>query len=453
MMWDQISKHTDINLSLFIEIIEFCIDASFFCFRGKYYHQESGTAMGSPLSPILADIVTENIILRAVRQAGIPPQHIKKYVDDLFLVLHRGRIQEILAMFNEQNETITFTHETEIDGKLPYLDVLVIRGENGNVQTDWYSKPMASGRMLNFLSFHPLGQKLAVAINFIDRVRTLSTVKTEQEKNAVITTILRRNDYPLHLVNRLLRRPQARQREEIESPTTHRSITNVQGLTQQIKRILHNTIPSVGISCTNRNVVKSVYKTAKDPISPMDKCNLVYKINCNECHCCYVGMTTNTLKTRMYGHQTHINKLQRLLDSGVEYDDVHIQDLREKTALMDHCIVHRHRFDVNHPQIMDSTHKAASLPILEMCHIRATPNTVNRRTDTDGLNTTYSFLLSSIQRLQMQKTSRSLPNPNDEHQQTVDEPSSTGENISQINSREGSPTPVVNIERHTGIPA
>lgn len=49
MMWDQISNHTDTNLSLFVEIIEFCIEASFFCFRGKYYHQESGTAMGSPL--------------------------------------------------------------------------------------------------------------------------------------------------------------------------------------------------------------------------------------------------------------------------------------------------------------------------------------------------------------------------------------------------------------------
>ncbi|XP_062558073.1 uncharacterized protein LOC134222944 [Armigeres subalbatus] len=51
--WDNIKKNTDINLDLFLEITEFCIDCSYFRFKGKYFQQVCGTAMGNPLSPPL----------------------------------------------------------------------------------------------------------------------------------------------------------------------------------------------------------------------------------------------------------------------------------------------------------------------------------------------------------------------------------------------------------------
>lgn len=52
--WDEVQ--TQINLDLFLEIVEYCMEASYFCFEGRYYKQTYGTAMGSPLSPIVADI-------------------------------------------------------------------------------------------------------------------------------------------------------------------------------------------------------------------------------------------------------------------------------------------------------------------------------------------------------------------------------------------------------------
>ncbi|XP_055527883.1 uncharacterized protein LOC129720426 [Wyeomyia smithii] len=201
MMWDEIKKNTEINLDLFLEILEFCIDASFFVFRGKFFHQRSGTAMGSPLSPILADIVMNNIITKAAQAAGIPTHHIRKYVDDLFVLIHRDRVQEVLDIFNLQDENVRFTCEVEENGRLPYLDMLLIRTDDGRIQTDWYAKPMASGRMLNYLSFHPMAQKIGVVFNFIDRVRTLSTFRTEDEKKQIITKMLLSNNYPLRVIN------------------------------------------------------------------------------------------------------------------------------------------------------------------------------------------------------------------------------------------------------------
>ncbi|EDS29091.1 ATP-binding cassette sub-family G member 4 [Culex quinquefasciatus] len=96
----------------------------------------------------------------------------------------------------------------------------------------------------------------------------------------------------------------------------------------------------------------------------------------------------------MYGHQSYINALDKKLLEGYQYSDVEVQQLREKTALIEHCILHQHRFNLKQPHIIDHSYKTSALPVLEMCHITTTSNTVNRRTDTDGLSCAYANCLS-----------------------------------------------------------
>lgn len=107
-------------------------------------------------------------------------------------------------------------------------------------------------------------------------------------------------------------------------------------------------------------------------------------------------MTQNKLKTRLYGHKTHINKLERLTELGYTNTDTDMLTLREKTAMIEHCIDHNQRFDLNNTQIIDHTYKTHNLPFLEMCHITNTPNTVNHRTDVCSLSTTYAAILKTI---------------------------------------------------------
>lgn len=98
----------------------------------------------------------------------------------------------------------------------------------------------------------------------------------------------------------------------------------------------------------------------------------------------------------MYGHQSYINTLEKKLAQGYQYTDVEVQQLREKTAMIEHCIQHQHRFNLKQPRIIDHSYKTSALPVLEMCHITTTPNTVNRRTDIDGLSCAYANLLSTV---------------------------------------------------------
>ena len=68
MNWRDIKKNTNINMDLFLEIVDFCISCSYFTFRGKFYQQIDDTAMGNPLSPIIADYVMETQLDTVTRQ-------------------------------------------------------------------------------------------------------------------------------------------------------------------------------------------------------------------------------------------------------------------------------------------------------------------------------------------------------------------------------------------------
>lgn len=99
-----------------------------------------------------------------------------------------------------------FTIENEVDGKLPYLDLLLNKQENGTIKIDWYQKPTASNRILNFLSQHPLQQKESVAYGFFHRILTLVDDEFADKCTTKIINILKENGYPWKIINKQLQR-------------------------------------------------------------------------------------------------------------------------------------------------------------------------------------------------------------------------------------------------------
>ncbi|XP_018308772.1 uncharacterized protein [Mycetomoellerius zeteki] len=58
--WEYISGKTVIPLNEFLIAVRLVLNSTFFMFNNKYYKQIFGTPMGSPLSPIAADIVMQD---------------------------------------------------------------------------------------------------------------------------------------------------------------------------------------------------------------------------------------------------------------------------------------------------------------------------------------------------------------------------------------------------------
>lgn len=117
--------------------------------------------MGSPLSPVAANLYMEHFEKMALDTAELKPTVWLRYVDDVWAVWPHGA--ETLGVFlqhlNSIHENIRFTMEMEVDGSLPFLDVMTTRKPDGTLGHAVYRKPTHTNRYLNAESHHHPAQK------------------------------------------------------------------------------------------------------------------------------------------------------------------------------------------------------------------------------------------------------------------------------------------------------
>ena len=71
---------TNMNIKHIIKLLEFCLGSTYFVFQGQHYEQVEGAAMGSPLSPIVANIYMEHFETKALETAPHPSSLWKRFV-------------------------------------------------------------------------------------------------------------------------------------------------------------------------------------------------------------------------------------------------------------------------------------------------------------------------------------------------------------------------------------
>lgn len=74
--------------------MDFCLSATYL---DNFHQQTFGTAMGSPLSVTVADLVMEDV---AISSYVIPPIFWKRYVDDICTVLLSSQIKPFMDHLN-----------------------------------------------------------------------------------------------------------------------------------------------------------------------------------------------------------------------------------------------------------------------------------------------------------------------------------------------------------------
>ena len=138
-------ERTSLSLSSLLRLLDFVLSTTYFMYDGKFYQQNFGCAMGSPVSPIIANLYMEEYedwVLNDPVEGVIPPKAWYRYVDDTFAVLERELVELFHEYLNEVNPHIQFTREEENErGELPFLDVLVQRNGDGWLNTSVHRKP------------------------------------------------------------------------------------------------------------------------------------------------------------------------------------------------------------------------------------------------------------------------------------------------------------------------
>ena len=90
-------------------LLEFCLTTTYFTFQRKIFEQVKGAAMGSPISPIVANLFTEDLETKALTTAPTPPTLWKRIVDDTSIIIQRSQKDSFLQHLNTINDNIHFT--------------------------------------------------------------------------------------------------------------------------------------------------------------------------------------------------------------------------------------------------------------------------------------------------------------------------------------------------------
>ena len=87
--------------------LEFCLNI-YFIFQGRFYEQTEGTAMGSPISPIIANLCMEAFETKAISTAP-HPLSLWRFVDDTVVISQKAQKDSFIGHINSIDEKIQFT--------------------------------------------------------------------------------------------------------------------------------------------------------------------------------------------------------------------------------------------------------------------------------------------------------------------------------------------------------
>ena len=183
------------------KLFQFTTSQTNFLFNGHIYDQVDGVAMGLPLAPILANIFMGYHEKEWIRNYNYGVLfYYKRYVDDIFAVFEtKDHAVSFYNYISRQHRNIKFTMETEKNGKLPFLDVLVCN--KPNLVTSVYRKPTYTGLLANFFSFTPSKYKNDLIKTFLDRCYKINNIWIGFDKDLEkLTKILNKNQFPNKLV-------------------------------------------------------------------------------------------------------------------------------------------------------------------------------------------------------------------------------------------------------------
>ena len=162
--------------------------------------------MGSPLSPIVANLCMEEIEELAHNQSTLPPKKWFRFVDIIFSIIKRHMLYNFYNLLNSIDSHIKFTIEQELDGKLSFLDTLTTRN-NGSLFINVYRKSTHTDRYLDYNSHHDKQHKVCTIQTLLHRAETIpNTTEGKQQERKHITDTLISNGYPRKFLQKFRRK-------------------------------------------------------------------------------------------------------------------------------------------------------------------------------------------------------------------------------------------------------
>ena len=159
--------------SYIIELLELVLTNNHFEFNGEFYHQLSGTAMGTKLAPSYANLFIAKFEDKYVYTYPLQPLLWKRFIDDIFPIWPHGKtsLVEFIEHLNTVHPTIKFTSEIS-DTQKSFLDLSIYINQS-TLHTKLYTKPTDRHMYLNYFSEHPMSLKKSIPYSQFLRLKKI----------------------------------------------------------------------------------------------------------------------------------------------------------------------------------------------------------------------------------------------------------------------------------------
>lgn len=319
--FDVVSLFTKIPLDEFVHVIkvvtdpettklaDICLHSTLFSFQDHYYEQILGVAMGSLLSPIVANLYMEYFERKALYSYPLKPTSWKIFFYDTNLKWTHGKA-EMERFFNHLNfisSEIKFTIELEENGKIPFLDVMISRKEDGTLGHQVYRKKTHTEIYLHADSYHHPLQKFSVINTLVVRALKISDSNRLNEEIEHLTSVFKNIGYEEFSIKKAIKRPQDKvlsrgPRENRKENCGKVYLPFIQGVTDKTAKILRKK--DINTQFTTCGTIRQMMRSVKDNIDHQ-QIKGVYKIDCL-CGKSYIGETWRSLKTWLKEHRVDI---------------------------------------------------------------------------------------------------------------------------------------------------
>lgn len=333
---------------IYLETAKICMSHNFFQYRGRFYYINFGTSMGNPLSPLLAEVFMSSLEIDLKRR-NLLPRIWYRYVDDVFAVVKRDEIDNILRIINSQFDSINFTYEREENNELPFLDLLVSRKENKSIDFAVYRKSTTTNRYITSDSFCPIQHKLAAFHSMVHRMCKLPlSVTNYLNEYQHLKKVANINGYNDCMIDNLIAKHTRKirksnlstlfnQHKNLQDNNSERaSMTYIPSITN----LLQPKLRSKRIDCvfSSNGKIKNRLGTTKDKSMLLGKSG-IYQITCEDCNETYIGQTKRNIGTRFKEHTSHIkyNRPEKSSVAAHALNQNHFNIKSENVKILKHC--------------------------------------------------------------------------------------------------------------------
>ena len=187
--------------SYIIELLELVLTNNHFEFNGEFYHQVSGTAMGTKLAPSYANLFMAKFEDKHVYTYPLQPLLWKRFIDDIFLIWPHGKksLLDFIEHLNTVHPTIKFTSDIS-DTQITFLDLSIYISQS-TLHTRLYTKPTDSHMYLNYFSEYPMSLKKSIPYSQFLRLKKIHSENHHLLESQIhLYFYLRWREYPHHTI-------------------------------------------------------------------------------------------------------------------------------------------------------------------------------------------------------------------------------------------------------------